>query len=77
MRWPSASLGPDAVEPGPAVFVGQRMAGLHLGARRVGMQIVAVDEFGAERLGEAHADRRLAGARDAHHDDRDAFRGRR
>jgi len=70
-------LGPDSIEPGPAVLVGQRMAGFHLGAGRVGVQIVAIDEFGAEGLREAHSDRRLAGARDAHHDDRDAFRGRR
>jgi hypothetical protein len=64
----------DAVEPRPAIVVGQRLPMAHLGARLLGMQIVAVDELAAKRLGEPQPDRRLAGAGDAHDDDRERLR---
>ena len=35
------------------------------------MEVIAVDERAAERLGEQPPDGRLAGARDAHHDNGD------
>jgi hypothetical protein len=41
------------------------------------MEIVAVDEAGPDLGGEKPADRRFAGAGDAHHHDRDRLRGRR
>ena len=40
----------DALEPGPAVGVGERRAGLHAGDALRRMQAVAVDEAEAERL---------------------------
>jgi hypothetical protein len=60
----------DAVEPRPAIVVGERDAGAHLldvGGR---MQVVRVDQRPAEGGRERRADRRLARSRHAHqHDD--------
>ena len=59
----------DAVEPRPAVVVGQRYAGGHFRDVRRRMKIVGIEERPAERLRQRRADRRLAGARHAHHDE--------
>ena len=58
----------DGVEPGPAVLVGEGMAGLHLGDIAGGVKAVAVLEPPAEPLAEGFRDRALARARHAHHD---------
>ena len=50
----------DAIEPRPAILVGKRMSGRHFGAGGVGMEIVPVDEIGAERRGQSAADHSFA-----------------
>ena len=60
-----------------AILVGQRRSRRHLGARRLAVQIVAVDEPRAQRRGQTQPDRCLARAGNAHHDDREALRDRR
>src|SRR4051812_2747755 len=58
----------NSVEPGPAVLVGEGMAGPHLLDIAGGMKAVAVLETPAEALAERFCNRALARARHAHHD---------
>src|SRR5258708_11782460 len=60
----------DGLEPGPAIFVGQGLAGAHLGDIARGVKPVAVLENPAEPLGQLFRDRAFAGAGDAHDDKR-------
>src|SRR5439155_37446 len=58
-------LGDDAIEPGPAVVVGQWDPARHLGHVRFRMEIVAVEEPPPELLRQCPADRGLAATTDA------------
>src|SRR6185369_16937474 len=62
-------LGADAIEPRPAVVVGERDAAPHAADARRQMERVAVDEAQRERSGDRRSDRRLARSRDPHDDD--------
>lgn len=59
--------GADGGEPGPAVLIGQRGAGSHLGHVLHRVQRIAVQERDAEFAGNEVADGGLAAAGDAHH----------
>ena len=58
----------DRLQPGPAIFVGERMTGAHLGDVAWGMKTVAVLKGPLQTLGEGGCDRALARTRYAHHD---------
>ena len=60
----------DRLQPGPAVFVGERMARAHLGDIGGRMKSVAVLVTPAQPRGEAFGDGALARAGYAHHDQR-------
>ena len=60
----------DRLQPRPAVFVGERMAGAHLGDVAGGMKPVAVLEGPAQAFGEVVGDGAFARAGHAHHDQR-------
>ncbi len=60
----------NRLQPGPAILIGQRMAGAHLGHIGGGMKPVAILESPAQPFGQRFADGALAGAGYAHHDQR-------
>ena len=60
----------DRLQPGPAVFVGQGMAGAHLGDIAGGMKLVAILEIPAQAFGKLVRDGALARAGHPHHDQR-------
>ena len=57
----------DGVQPGPAIIVGQRVTGRHLGHVRRWMKAVALQQGPAQPLRHTGSDSRLATAGDAHH----------
>ena len=59
----------QAVEPGDAVFVGERDAGVHLLAIGFAVVVVAFGEFPAGQRDERVGDGGLSGAGDSHDDD--------
>ena len=61
--------------PGPAVFIGQRCAGGHLGFVGCWMEVIAILEHGIELLGKQAADDGFTGAGDSHDDDGAQFGG--
>src|SRR5262249_23730169 len=60
----------DALEPGPAVLVGQRFAPAHLSDVGGWMEIVAVNEGNPEALGQFGPDRGFARSGHSHYDER-------
>jgi hypothetical protein len=62
---------PQGIEPGPAVFFGQRRAGGHLGDVLFGMVVVAVNKHAAKLLSHLPAHLALAAGRDPHHHEAD------
>ena len=65
----------NRLQPGPAILVGQGMAGAHLGDVAGGMKPVAILEGPAQAFGQLFADGALAGAGHAHHDQRARYLG--
>src|SRR3954469_20406404 len=60
----------DRLQPGPAVFIGEGLAGAHLGDVAGGMKSVAVLVAPTEPLGQFVANGALARAGYTHHDER-------
>src|SRR5665213_3117460 len=60
----------DRLQPGPAIFVGEGMAGAHLGDVAGGMKLVAILIAPAQPFGELVGDGALARAGYAHHHQR-------
>src|SRR5260221_3918854 len=63
-------LAGNCLQPGPTVFIGQGVAGAHLGDVARGMKLVAILVRPAEPFGELVRDGALARAGHAHHDQR-------
>ncbi len=63
----------DRHQPGPAVLVGQGVAGAHLGDVAGGMKLVAVLVAPGQPFGQSFPDGALAGAGHAHHDQRAGY----
>ena len=60
----------DRLQPGPAILIGERMAGAHLVDIAFGMKPVAILEGPAQAFGQLFGDGALAGAGHAHDDQR-------
>src|ERR1700704_701129 len=58
----------DRLQPWPAIFICEGLAGSHLGYIAQGVKLVAILEAPAQSLGQLFPDSALARARHAHHD---------